>query len=222
MPKELAKHAPLTLDPPDFDVSESDPLWAFRLPVHVPLSALEGVVLKDGEATFTYEDITYRVEMGQPSEQFRVLVRGEGRSDTHSSDDNSDNSDDNSDNSDDSTSKPPKAFLTPASKPFSQHFNILECIPPRSETQLAPLEGPPAVDHMRHAYAHVPQRRGLKRRWMPLGATKSVVLPPLEKKYTLGDTTSVVVTPKKKKEKKKKSSKKKAKKKEKRVKSGKK
>jgi hypothetical protein len=27
---------------------------------------------------------------------------------------------------------------------------------------------------MRHAYAHVPQRSGLKRRWMPLGANTSM------------------------------------------------
>jgi hypothetical protein len=87
----------------------------------------------------------------------------------HKEKDNGNKDDDESKNIADNTNA--NKFLYPCRKPFARHFNVVKSFPKMSETQLAPLKGPePADDAMRHAYAPIPQRKGLKRRWMPTGA----------------------------------------------------
>jgi hypothetical protein len=67
-----------------------------------------------------------------------------------------------------------KKLLRPSSKPFTRHFNVLKAFTHMSETQMAPLNGPDPIDPMRHAYEPIPQRMGLKRRWMPFGVKKPI------------------------------------------------
>jgi hypothetical protein len=169
----------LNLPAPDFTIDENDnnlELFTIRLPVKVPLSSLNDLVLdmKDESttATFTANGQDYRIQMGDAieNESFRVLVpRPKGDDDDEEKEKDSDDED-----SVENENKKSKHlhYLQPSSQAFSKHFNVFASVPHLSETQLAPREGPPAVDKMRHAYAPIAQRSGLKRRWMPLGVPK--------------------------------------------------
>ena len=181
----------LQLDPPRFTVDVEDDtleLWSFRLPVSFPLSALKGVEvsLTGGVTkilTSTVDGKEYRLEPGdkEDTESFRVLIpKGDdgtdkdGSSSTSSS--SEDDDEDDEDEKKDSARTIPK--MVPLKKSFAKHFSVLADVPPMTETQVAPREGPPPQDatSMRHAYSSIPQRTGLKRRWMPLGVV--CVVPP--------------------------------------------
>jgi hypothetical protein len=168
--KHLYVPSKLQLPRPDFAVdseNEDLELWTFRLPTNVPVSSLNNVDidLNTNTGEFQVGDQAYKIVLGDAveNESFRVLVPAE---DDKSDDSNSDD-DDDSDNDDEASDK--QDFLQPSSLPFARHWNAVTAVPVLSETQLAPREGPPPVDFMRHAYSHVPQRTGLKRRWMPMG-----------------------------------------------------
>jgi hypothetical protein len=166
--KHLYVPSSLQLPRPDFAVdseNEDLELWTFRLPTNVPVSSLNNVEidLSTKTAEFQVGDQAYKIVLGDAveNESFRVLVPAEDdKSDASNSDDDSDNDDEKSDK---------QEFLQPSALPFARHWNAMTAVPVLSETQLAPREGPPPVDIMRHAYSHVPQRTGLKRRWMPMG-----------------------------------------------------
>jgi hypothetical protein len=179
----------LHLDPPKFSVDDDEEdedieLWSFRLPVAFPLTALKGLELSitgGGVTKLSADGIEYRLEPGdvQDTESFRVLVpkkhnnrnkknKTNGEDDSHS---DSDSSSSDHDNEVKDSGKIPK--MVPLKKSFVRHFSVLVDVPHKAETQLAPREGPPPQDTMRHAYSHVPQRSGLKRRWMPLGVTST-------------------------------------------------
>jgi hypothetical protein len=170
----------LNLPAPDFTFDENDEnleLFTIRLPVKVPLSALNDLVLdmKDESttATFTANGQDYRIQMGDPieNESFRVLVpilKG----DDDDEDEEKDSDDEEEDGDDENEKSKGLHYLQPSSQAFSKHFNVFASVPHLSETQLAPRDGPPATGKMRHAYAPIAQRSGLKRRWMPLGVPK--------------------------------------------------
>lgn len=171
----------LQLDPPKFTVDGNDEdieLWAFRLPVSFPINALKGVeVSTSGVTKVSANGKDYRIELGETeyTDSFRVLVPkddGDERSGNESS------SSDDDENEANDTRKLRK--LVPLKRPFTKHFSILIDEPELSETQLAPQEGPPPKEKMRSAYSHVPQRSGLKRRWMPLGVANPLAGEPLK------------------------------------------
>ena len=84
-------------------------------------------------------------------------------------DDNNDAQDDDNDGSSSSLSDGRHLYVS--TKPFTRHFNVIKSFPHMSETQMAPLKGPKPSNNirMRRAYTPIPQRDGLKRRWMPPG-----------------------------------------------------
>jgi hypothetical protein len=59
--------------------------------------------------------------------------------------------------------------MQPTFRPFVRHFDVFADYERLTDLQVVPLKGPAPVDKMRHAYASVPQRTGLKRRWFPAG-----------------------------------------------------
>lgn len=173
-------------------------LWSFRLPSSIPIQDLDGCEMtipaaardstaggtlsapsgKDnGNSTtssngaFSFatqkgENYTMRWGHKVENESFRVLVP------------NNDDDDDMDDDDDDDDNKK-KKFLSPANATFQRHINVASVVEEVSETKLAPgRESAPTPDlvtrgiqhSMRRAYKHVPQKTGLKRRWMPLGA----------------------------------------------------
>lgn len=166
------------LDPPTFRLP-SDPagaqkngssryeLWTIRLPASVNIEDLEGCSLQLNQPTtatttpgyFESNGTNYSLQWGHAveHESFRVLVPL-----AHPNDDDDSSSDDDDENG--------KKFLVPVPAPFARHLNAVTAVT-ASETDLAPRldQAPAAVDPIRRAYAHVPQKTGLKRRWMPLG-----------------------------------------------------
>eukprot|EP00980_Cylindrotheca_fusiformis_P014444 scaffold3857_cov127-Cylindrotheca_fusiformis.AAC.1 len=167
--KHLYTPSNLKLPRPDFSFDSDDndlELWTFRLPTNVPLSSLNEleIDLNGNNAPFEVGDRKYKITVGDKvdNESFRVLVPAE--------DDLSESSDsDKYDDDDDDKTSEKQELLQPSSLPFARHWNVVSAIPELSERDLAPREGPPPVDKMRTAYSHVPQRTGLKRRWMPMG-----------------------------------------------------
>ena len=90
-------------------------------------------------------DQKYGVVLGEAfeNESFRVLVEGENK------------------------------FMVPAMVPFAKHLNVAhyDAIKEVSHTDLAPGvdRAPTPIGPVRKAYSVVPQKTGLKRRWMPSG-----------------------------------------------------
>jgi hypothetical protein len=198
----------LQLNPPNFTVDVEDDnieLWSFRLPVAFPLSALKGIEMSmtgvtkipSSSTTTTVDGKEYRLERGdlEDTESFRVLVipkddeQGGKDNDGNDSDNSSSSSDDDDDEKKDSARTIPK--MVPLKKSFAKHFSVLADIPPMTETQVAPREGPPPQDTMRHAYSSIPQRTGLKRRWMPLGVVRNPMEEETEPRLTTAVSTSV-------------------------------
>lgn len=165
--KNLYVPSKLQLPRPDFSVDNNNEdleLWTVRLPTNVPVSSLNDVEIDLNSKTGSFQvgEQEYKIMLGDSVENefFRALVPAE--------DDESDDSDSENDDDSDSRSEKQK-FLKPSASPFTRHWNVVTAVPILSETQLAPREGPPPVGKMRHAYSHVPQRTGLKRRFMPMG-----------------------------------------------------
>ena len=172
---ELEAPPKLRIPRPEFTIdSDNDhlELWSFRLPTNVPLGSLNGITidLKNNMGRFKVDDNEYRIELGESveNESFRVLVPTSGSKE--------DDDDESMNDSDDEESD--QKYLQASSLPFSRHWNVVTAFPQRTERELAPREGPTPVDNVRHAYSHVPQRTGLKRRFMPMGvkAEKSLAL----------------------------------------------
>lgn len=183
----------LHLDPPKFSFDEENEdleLWSFRLPVSLSVDALKGIKFDPlkGSGTFSADGKEYRIQLGDTAEtdSFRVLVpqnknskanRGDDDDDESSSSSSGNSSNDDDDDEDEAggtNGKSKKGKLRPCKVAFSKHFQVLASVPILTESQLAPLEGPPPADKMRHAYAPITQRSGLKRRWMPIGVPKVV------------------------------------------------
>lgn len=163
------KKADLTLDPPLFTLEKNPDLeiFTFRMPSRIPLNSLDKLEfdLSGTEpCTFQAGDVKYKLQLGTDveNESFRVLVP---KAKAKKADDK------DSDDSDDDDNDEDEKYLQPASIPFSRHFNVLAITKEMTERIVAPRQdkAPANVDPMFRAYAHVPQKTGLKRRWMPLG-----------------------------------------------------
>lgn len=160
-------------------------LWTVRLPATVNLVDLEGCQLQldsktNGAAgplastiasassnnnnnTFdSHDGILYSFQWGNKveNESFRVLVPQK----------TVENGDDDSESENESVPKNGELLFVPATTPFVRHLNVTQALAV-TESERAPCRdgGPPAKDPVRHAYAHVPQKTGLKRRWKPVG-----------------------------------------------------
>lgn len=175
VPKKLQVPVPdFTIDTTDDDKDNIE-LWTFRLPANVPISNLNNVVidLKGNTGNFKVGEQEYNILLGESVENdsFRVLVPATTSIEDSESDISDDDSaSDDDDDSDDEEGSSKIQCLQPSSTPFVRHWNVVTSVPNLSETKVAPRVGPKPVDPMRHAYSSIPQRRGLKRRWMPLGA----------------------------------------------------
>jgi hypothetical protein len=110
----------------------------------------------------------YTFQWGHPveNESFRLLLP-KSKDEKAKKDDSDSDSDDDSDDDDDE-----QYYLYPTKIPFTRHVNVVEAVPLQAETELAPRidNAPAAVVPIRRAYHHVPPKKGLKRRWMPLGS----------------------------------------------------
>lgn len=167
-----------TLDPPKFRLPdnfhpERFEVWTLRLPRDFDLADLDGArfplsnedavdfASKRGNQKFTLQWGDAR-----ESECFRMILPRP--------DDNNEDSDDDDDGT----------FLYPADIPFVRHATILPAIEQKTQFQLAPsIENAPPAQNVRHSYAPVPQKQGLKRRWTPLGGNTTVVTSlPLKRK----------------------------------------
>lgn len=167
-----------TLDPPTFRLPATDlsngnnenryELWTIRLPSAVDIQDLEGSSLQldpsnPSSSNFESNGIKYSFQWGHSveNESFRVLVPAATAKD---------DSDESDSDSDEGGKKKKERYLIPLPTPFQRHLNVVTAVT-LSETDLAPRvdNAPTAIDDVRRAYAHVPQKTGLKRRWMPLG-----------------------------------------------------
>ena len=163
-------------------------LWTFRVPSEMNIKDLHGVelVLNGDNKKSTIQQINdkFTLKQGESVENhnFRVLVNGNNGSgkddDSNSSSSSSSDSDDDDDDKTTNTTAP-KYLLHPSSKTFTRHFNVNSALyTKKTEMELAPRNGPkPSFANdgtkLRHAYSSIPQRTGMKRRWMPLGVPKT-------------------------------------------------
>lgn len=163
--------------PPDFH-SDRYELWTVRLPPNVHVNDLDGKKLSLNAATATSGavtrlqgtavtdegdgllDLMFQTGHAAENQSLRLLLKKQ----IHEEDDNDDDDD----------------LLHPCSKPFTRHFTVAHSLPSSvsCETDQAPrLENAPepAKDlSVRRAYAYVPQRNGLKRRWIPIGGATTI------------------------------------------------
>jgi len=146
-------------------------LWTVRIPVGMKIDELNGVeinlkALQTGRMELNNGKYVLSQGESNENETFRVLVP-----DGDDSDDDSSNSDSNS------NSNSNKFLLHPSRKGFSRHFNVHKNILERkTEAELAPSKGPDPIGcTLKHSYSHIPQRKGLKRRWMPLGNKQGAI-----------------------------------------------
>jgi len=198
----------LHVDRPEFDIDESNEdieLWSIRVPRRFATKSLDGLELEldSGKpVAFTGEDGTkYLLEEGETAGRdcFRALIPWDGdekkkkkketAKDLEDSDSGSDDDDDDDDEDNKEEAEEDKGYnLQPTCKPFVRHFDVIVDYDRQTDRQVAPLKGPEPADKMRHAYAPVPQRTGLKRRWMPPGTkpvpreTKPITYVPYGKK----------------------------------------
>ena len=180
----------------EFD-SDRYEIWSFRMPVSISIQDLDGCEImvpdtktasvrggivaapagNNGAATKSDHPVSIPTKNGGTctlrwghkveNESFRVLMERK-----------EDDSDDESDELAASKSKK-KKFLSPVNAAFQRHINVVSALEVVPETKLAPgTSTAPVPDlvtrgvqhQMRQAYKHVPQKTGLKRRWMPLGS----------------------------------------------------
>jgi hypothetical protein len=157
--------------PDDFDSSRYE-LWTVRLPVAAEADDINGLELALSDPSsqnFESNGSKYTFQYGHPveNESFRLLLPKEKDKDDKDSD-SGDDSDDSDDEKDDE-----KLYLYPTKIPFTRHVNVVAAVPMQAETELAPRldNAPKPVVTVRRAYQHVPQKKGLKRRWMPEGSS---------------------------------------------------
>ena len=155
------------LEPPTFRLPENPDrfeLWTVRLPRNVDLQELHGCHVDVNLSSSRQPEVpTFKntngkkctFQFGDPieNESFRLLLPKEIDEDAMEDDD--------------------ERFLYPSNMSFRRHVRIAPTIGKTGELDVAPSteNAPEPVDPMRHAYASVPQKKGLKRRWVPMGAT---------------------------------------------------
>jgi len=164
-------------------------LWSIRLPVNITAQELNGRQLSipvSSKACLSGEAIpaaasnntkestkpisfvnkkgeTYTLRWGQTkdNESFRLLLRHRER---NGQDDDANNT---------------TNYMMPVNIPFQRHINAASFLEETAETKLAPgIDTAPRPNlttgdttfQMRKAYETVPQKTGLKRRWMPSGS----------------------------------------------------
>jgi hypothetical protein len=170
------------LEDGDSDDEDRYELWTIRVPSTMKISDLDGVQFDMDAVTnsktadgMKINDGKFVISLGETveNENYRVLVPKK-KTDADN-DDDGDSSVDSEDSRKKLADNLSKYLLRPSSKAFAKHFNVeSNLVAKKTEAQLAPLDGPEPVDDvLRHAYSHIPQRKGLKRRWMPLGAPQS-------------------------------------------------
>lgn len=151
--------------PNDFDPQHHE-LWTVRIPYDLDVvSAFEGRLLNlDRETHLKVKDRSYTLHYGSSieNESFRLII--------------AEKQEENSDNED---NEPTLRALPYA---FQRHMNVVSTVERTTDTELAPRAevAPSPVDPMRHAYAHVPQKNNLKRRWSPFGATRQRLADPVD------------------------------------------
>lgn len=150
-----AEDDPLTLPPSSFSLPDDDDdedadyeLWTIRMPVCVDHTALHGTQLsldKKILGMIQSGGQKFGLILGEAFENdsFRVLVEGDNK------------------------------YMVPASVPFAKHLNVAhyDAIKQVHQIDLAPGfdRAPTPIDPICRAYSVVPQKSGLKRRWMPSG-----------------------------------------------------
>ena len=149
--------------PPDFDPDQFE-LWTVRLPHQVDLSSLEGSHIEVNEL-ITQSNNNYAIQWGDPveNESFRLLLAASESSDKSSDDDDADNNNSS------------QQFLYPCRYSFARHVQIGSILLDDDEEDEMETDG--HHPQRRRAYASIPQKQGLKRRWMPLGSGN--VSPPM-------------------------------------------
>lgn len=196
-PKEAPKpppSAPKILDIPNFSLEEKTfdssryELWSIRLPTSMPIQDLDGCELavpasasrivpcgsvaadtsEDAKpVSFTAKDeqkYSFRWGHFVENDSFRVMLPKE---------------EEGEDEEEMQDTDPSSKYLRPSSVSFQRHINVVYHTEEVSETKLAPgiTNAPkPSLQEgmkMRIAYESVPQKSGLKRRWMPLGSKTS-------------------------------------------------
>ena len=167
--------------PGDFDVNRYE-LWTVRLPSQFNAKELDGTTIRLNEATSIEskgQEFAVQLANTGETESFRLLVPKKAHGDDaigSDSDSDSDESDHGKAAHKDGNSTPDHEFQ-PLAMPFKNHLIVASTLRPHEEMSTDPV--PPKVA-VRHAYAHVPQKTGLKRRWAPIGGgTAPVVLVPL-------------------------------------------
>jgi hypothetical protein len=148
-------------------------LWTVRLPQAVDSDDINGLELSVSDPSsqnFESNGSKYTFQWGHPveNESFRLLLPKTKEEKKKEKSSDSDSDDDDSDDDDDE-----RYYLYPTNIPFTKHVNVVSAVPLQAETDLAPRveNAPAALVPIRRAYQHVPPKKGLKRRWMPLGST---------------------------------------------------
>lgn len=145
-----------TLDTPSFALPVNEDryeLWTIRLPSAVNLADIHNMtfqVANDDSPSirqnlFPVGDAKYAFQMGHAveNESFRLLLPSP-------------------------TNEGSEKLSVTASSTFHKHLNVV-LVPPRIDDEVAPSA---TTEHSqrRRAYAPVPQKTGLKRRWLPFGS----------------------------------------------------
>lgn len=149
-------------------------LWTVRLPQAVDSDDINGFELSVADPSsqnFESNGSKYTFQWGHPveNESFRLLLP-KSKDEKEKQKDKGSDSDSDDDDSDDDDDE--QYYLYPIKIPFTRHVNVVAAVPLLAETELAPRvdNAPAALVPIRHAYHHVPPKKGLKRRWMPLGS----------------------------------------------------
>jgi len=173
--------------PKDFDQNDKNryELWTVRIPRTVNLTALQGQTVNfDTSTTCTQQPCTtitlkndpdetdgtpWEWQFGSPNENesFRLLVPTNKKKQQR---------DDSSSDSDDSDDDPLQSFrIHPYPRPFDRHVTLVQHLEIPSTTSTPQSTTTPT--EYRQAYATVPQRPGLKRRWTPIGDSQKRNVP---------------------------------------------
>jgi len=159
--------------PADFDDDRYE-LWTVRLPASAEAADLDGLKLdlkNPASQHFESQGSKYTFQLGHAveNESFRLLLPNKpyNKAAAAANTDSSDEGDSSQDSDED------LKYVYPTHLPFQRHLNIVTAVPVLHETELAPrIDNAPIVTvPLRRAYQPVAQKTGLKRRWMPMGAS---------------------------------------------------
>lgn len=129
-------------------------IWTVRVPALVQVQDLNGTMLEQPPEALTIHQQRFIYQEGYPgeNESYRLLVPSNKRVQQ--------NGDSDSDEEDGDS------LLVPLPQPFARHFNLVQALELPSSSNSTTRE--PLVK-VRKSYAPVPQRKDLKRRWVPIG-----------------------------------------------------